>query len=119
MVTGDYIGLMKTILTEGTKYPEAESKPAVLKESAVPAAASWVNVRDAKSHLSALLDWVADGHEITITSDGKPKARLVPVIAEPSRKVFGGMGAFLSDQPIDQGPSGDQIIRDDRDARGW
>lgn len=34
---------------------------------------------EAKTHLSALLDQVAKGEEITITRHGHPVARLVPV----------------------------------------
>ncbi|MGZ8938468.1 MAG: type II toxin-antitoxin system Phd/YefM family antitoxin [Limisphaerales bacterium] len=99
-------------------YSEIQSKPAVLREADV-SAAPVVTVRDAKSHLSALLDWVSGGREITITSDGKPKARLVPVSPLPERKLFRGMGRFLSGQPIHSGPSAEQLIRDDRDGRGW
>ena len=36
---------------------------------------------EAKTHLSELLDRVANGDEITITRNGKPIARLVPVEA--------------------------------------
>ena len=99
-------------------YPEIESRPAVLREADV-SALPVVTVRDAKSHLSALLDWVAGGREITITSDGAPKARLVPVSPLPERKVFQGMGRFLSAQPVHGGPSAEQLIREDRDGRGW
>jgi len=38
-----------------------------------------VNVREAKTHLSALLQRVADGEEIVIARAGKPVARLVPI----------------------------------------
>jgi prevent-host-death family protein len=37
-----------------------------------------VNVHEAKTHLSALLDRVAGGEEIIIAKAGKPVARLVP-----------------------------------------
>lgn len=101
-------------------YPQAESKPLVLREAAVATAPSTVTVRDAKSHLSALLEWVASGErEITITSGGKPKARLVPTSAEPERQVFRGMGTFLRSQPVHGGPGADELIREDRDSRGW
>ncbi|HUH93933.1 MAG TPA: type II toxin-antitoxin system prevent-host-death family antitoxin [Casimicrobiaceae bacterium] len=36
---------------------------------------------EAKTHLSELLDRVANGDEITITRNGKPIARLVPIDA--------------------------------------
>ena len=117
VVTRDYIGSVKE--AKSFKYPELESKPSVLRDSAGALASPLVTVRDAKSQLSALLDWVAGGREITITSDGKPKARLVPVTSEPARKVFRGMGKFLTSQPVHGGPCADQLIREDRDGRGW
>lgn len=36
-----------------------------------------VNVYEAKTHLSALLDQAAEGEEIVIAKNGKPKAKLV------------------------------------------
>ncbi len=38
-----------------------------------------VNLVDAKNRLSALIDQVEEGEEVTITRRGKPLARLVPV----------------------------------------
>lgn len=38
-----------------------------------------VNLFDAKNRLSALVDQVEEGQEVTITRRGKPVARLVPV----------------------------------------
>jgi prevent-host-death family protein len=38
-----------------------------------------VNLFDAKNRLSALVDQVGEGQEITITRRGKPVARLVPI----------------------------------------
>ncbi len=43
-----------------------------------------VGTFEAKTHLSELLDRVANGDEITITRNGKPIARLVPVEAGAS-----------------------------------
>lgn len=40
---------------------------------------------EAKTNLSALLDRVEQGEEITITRRGKPVAKLVPAIAQPDR----------------------------------
>ena len=44
-----------------------------------------VNVHEAKTHLSRLLERVDAGEEIVIARNGKPVARLVPVSAEPRR----------------------------------
>ena len=43
-----------------------------------------VNVHDAKTHLSKLLERVARGEEIVLARAGKPVAKLVPVV--PARK---------------------------------
>ena len=39
-----------------------------------------INIHEAKTHLSRLLDRVAAGEEIIIAKAGKPVARLVPVV---------------------------------------
>jgi prevent-host-death family protein len=44
-----------------------------------------VNVHQAKTHLSRLLDRVAQGEEIVIAKNGQPVARLVPYPVEPRR----------------------------------
>jgi len=95
------------------------SEPAVLRDAAVAEWGRVVTVRDAKAHLSALLEWVASGRELVITSDGEPKARLVSISAVKPRKVFSGMGDYLMKQPIHGGPSAEEIVRADRDGRGW
>jgi prevent-host-death family protein len=85
------------------------SEPAVLRDAAVVEWGRVVTVRDAKAHLSALLEWVASGHELTITSDGEPKAKLVKVESARPRKVFQGMGDYLTQQPIHRG-SADEAV---------
>jgi prevent-host-death family protein len=54
-------------------------------------------IREARQNLSALLEEVRKGREITITDRGKPVARLVP----PHRKVmpFAGRSAFRRRMP--------------------
>lgn len=97
--------------------PASPGEPAVLREGAEGTLGRVVTVRDAKAHLSALLEWVAAGHELTITSDGKPKARLVSVAATYPRKAFAGMGDYLLKQPIHRGLTADEIVRNERDSR--
>jgi prevent-host-death family protein len=119
VVTRDYIGFVKDKKESGIRYPESKSEGLSMRETAGSFAIdTFVNVRQAKSQLSALLEWVAGGREVTITSDGKPKARLVPAAAKP-RKLFTGMGEFLLSQPVHGGPTADELIREDRDGRGW
>jgi prevent-host-death family protein len=92
----------------------------MLREVAVaPDIGEIINVRSAKAHLSALLELVAGGREITITSDGKPKAKLTPVTEARGRRPFQGMGDYLLKQSLHTGPSAEQLIREDRDSRGW
>jgi prevent-host-death family protein len=50
-----------------------------------------VNVYEAKTHLSQLLDRAAAGEEIIIARAGRPIARLVPLAGSPSlRRSPGG-----------------------------
>jgi len=54
-----------------------------------------VNVHEAKTHLSKLLQRVAEGEEIIIARAGKPVARLIPIKAKPSaRRVGSAAGEF-------------------------
>jgi len=46
---------------------------------------STFNVHDAKTHLSRLLERVAQGEEVIIAKSGRPVAKLVRVTAEPRR----------------------------------
>ena len=46
-----------------------------------------VNVHEAKTHLSQLLDEVKAGHEVILAKGGKPYARLVPIGPVPPRRL--------------------------------
>ncbi|MBA2443482.1 MAG: type II toxin-antitoxin system Phd/YefM family antitoxin [Rubrobacter sp.] len=48
--------------------------------------ASTVNIHEAKTHLSRLLDRASQGEEIIIARAGKPVARLVAVRESPGRR---------------------------------
>ena len=52
--------------------------------------ASSVNIYEAKTHLSQLIDRVAQGEEIVIARAGRPVARLVPVTHRTEPRVPGG-----------------------------
>ena len=43
------------------------------------------NIHDAKTHLSKLLEQVANGDEIIISNRGTPVAKLIPYKAEPRK----------------------------------
>jgi len=102
------------------KYPAIKPQAMELREAiALPGVGLSIPVRAAKAKLSALLELVAGGQEVTITSDGVPKAVLSPVGKNRGRKVFTGMGDYLMKQPVHGGPGAEEIVRADRDGRGW
>ncbi len=48
-----------------------------------------VNIHEAKTHLSRLLERVGEGEEIVIARAGRPVARLVPAGERPERREPG------------------------------
>jgi prevent-host-death family protein len=48
-----------------------------------------VNIHEAKTHLSKLLERVAMGEEVVIAKAGTPVAKLVPVKKTFKKRVFG------------------------------
>ncbi len=50
-----------------------------------------VNVHDAKTNFSKLLEQAHAGQEIILAKAGKPYARMVPLAAEPSGREPGGL----------------------------
>ena len=121
VTTRDYIGDMKTQKAEITSVGEEETVSSVVREMAPrPGLGLTISVRAAKAHLSGLLDEVAAGREVVITSDGVPKARLVPMNQKRERKVFTGTWEHLARMPKwNGGPTAEELIREDRDSRGW
>jgi len=99
------------------KYPSgAKESPAALKEAAaLEQPPLQINVRAAKDSLSSLLEQAARGHEIIITSDGEPKAKLVPV--QMKRKTFKVDWELLRSMPVTAGPTAEELIREERDSR--
>jgi prevent-host-death family protein len=61
-----------------------------------------VNVHDAKTHLSRLLDRVARGEEIIIARAGKPIARLTPL--SPTDRPLGFVVAHIDPSFFDPLP---------------
>ena len=100
--------------------PETSGSMVMREAIALPGVGLTIPVRAAKAKLSALLEMVAGGQEVTITSDGVPKAVLSPVAKRESRKVFTGTWEHLKKMPPWRGgPTAEEIIREDRDGRGW
>lgn len=91
----------------------AQPATAVAREAPAPLI---INVRAAKDQLSSLLEHAANGHEVVITSDGLPKAKLVPI--RSTRKPFRVDWALLGTVPARAGAkSADELVREDRDGR--
>jgi prevent-host-death family protein len=68
-----------------------------------------VNVHEAKTHLSRLLQRVAGGEEIVIARAGKPIARLVPVERRPQRVIGQDEGLFEVPEDFDA-PLPDEVL---------
>jgi prevent-host-death family protein len=101
------------------KYGPPSAAPLVLKEaaSALEEQELVVNVRAAKDQLSSLLEQAANGNVVVITSDGQPKARLVPM--HPRRLPFRVDWELLRSMPLQRGvPTTEELVREDRDGRG-
>ena len=56
-----------------------------------------VNVHEAKTHLSRLLERAHAGEEIILAKAGKPYARLVPLQTETPRRQPGRLKGAISD----------------------
>ena len=120
VTTRDYIGGMKASDATILRGNDDETMTSVVREfSEMPGVGHTISVRAAKAHLSGLLEEVARGREIVITSDGVPKARLMPISHQRERKVFTGTWEHLARMPKWKGgPTAEELIREDRDSRG-
>jgi prevent-host-death family protein len=55
-----------------------------------------VNVHEAKTHLSKLLERVLLGEDVVIAKAGTPIARLVPIRTKPKKRILGSAkGEFV------------------------
>lgn len=55
-----------------------------------------VNIHEAKTHLSRLVEQAAKGREFVIAKAGKPMVRVVPLEAQPTVRALG----FLAGQGV-------------------
>ncbi|MFA7242492.1 MAG: type II toxin-antitoxin system Phd/YefM family antitoxin [Sulfuricellaceae bacterium] len=62
-----------------------------------------INIHEAKTHLSRLVEIVAAGEEVIIAKTGKPMARLVPLAKPSGRRKLGLL-------------AGKMVVPDDFDA---
>ena len=69
-----------------------------------------VNVHEAKTHLSRLLEQALAGEEVIIMRSGRPLVKLTPVAAAPRRRTVGsGKGDFVVPDDFDA-PLPDAIL---------
>jgi len=60
-----------------------------------------VNIHEAKTHLSRLVDMVAQGQTVVIAKAGKPIAKLEPYVPARTRQRLGFLqGCFGSPAPV-------------------
>jgi prevent-host-death family protein len=71
-----------------------------------------VNVHQAKTHLSRLLDEVAAGAEVIIAKAGKPVARLVPLEPVVRKKKLGLLQGRISVPDDFDAPLPPEILKD-------
>lgn len=69
-----------------------------------------INIHDAKTQLSKLLQRVMAGEEIIIAKAGKPVARLVPFTQKPMERVPGSAKGKIWIAPDFQAPLPDDIL---------
>jgi prevent-host-death family protein len=61
-----------------------------------------VNIHEAKTHLSRLLERVALGEEVIIAKAGRPVARIVPISGTKRKRLIGAAkGRFTVPDDID------------------
>ena len=70
-----------------------------------------VNIHEAKTHLSRLVEEAAEGKEIVIAKAGHPRARLVPYQNKRKPRVPGGLkGQIVISDNFDD-PLPDEMLR--------
>jgi prevent-host-death family protein len=64
-----------------------------------------VNIHEAKTHLSRLVEAAANGESFVIAKAGKPMAKVVPLEEAPKKKRRIGVldGQFFIPEDLDQG----------------
>lgn len=70
-----------------------------------------VNIHEAKTHLSRLVEEAAVGEEIVIAKAGRPIARIVALPADKPRKLGLLKGKFTIPDDFDA-PLPDEVLRD-------
>jgi prevent-host-death family protein len=69
-----------------------------------------LNIHAAKTHLSRLIEDVADGEEVVIAKAGRPVARLVPIGKAPGKRKLGLLKGRLQVPDNFDAPLPDELI---------
>ena len=69
-----------------------------------------VNVHEAKTHLSRLLERVAMGEEIVLAKAGRPIAKLVPIVPEVNERAPGSARGDVWVSPDFDAPLPDEVL---------
>lgn len=69
-----------------------------------------VNIHDAKTHLSRIIDEVAAGAEVIIAKAGKPMARLVPIAPPATQKRLGLLKGKIKVPDDFNAPLDDEVL---------
>ena len=70
-----------------------------------------VNIHEAKTHLSKLLQRVIAGEEIVIAKSGRPVARLVPFAPIPKQRTAGSAKGKIWIAPDFDAPLPDDLLK--------
>ena len=70
-----------------------------------------VNIHEAKTHFSKIVNAVIQGSEFLIAMAGKPVAKLVPIIKKPQRK-FGVLKGKIKISKNFDAPLSDETLAD-------
>lgn len=73
---------------------------------------SVINIHEAKTHLSRIVDEVAAGAEVVIAKAGKPMARLSPISAPAQPKKLGLLKGKIKVPDDFNAPLDEEVIAD-------
>ncbi len=73
--------------------------------------ATVINIHEAKTHLSRIIEEVAAGKEVIIAKAGKPMARLIPMKRAVTRKHLGLLKGKIKIPPDFNKPLPETVVR--------
>ena len=69
-----------------------------------------INIHEAKTHLSRLVDRVVAGEEVVIAKAGKPMAKLIPFITATKKRKLGLLAGKLPVTEDFDAPLPDEVL---------